>query len=127
MNTATQPGADPDVQINEISVQPSPRDVQIEAMTERAQAHRQDELNQALEEDPGLAHNQRAIEREIDQANADAVAAGTLAPGVDQDLDGAASRTPMHQDPQPRANVLPADLAGDPLAEYIVKIGRAHV
>ena len=119
MNTATRPGADPDVQINEVVVEPSPRDIQIEAMTERAHAARQTELDDALSEDPGLAHNQAAIEREIDQSNAAAVAAGTLAPGVDPDLDGAASRTPMHS-PAPPVTTLPAELAGDPLSEYIV-------
>ena len=120
MNTATQPGADPDVQINEVVVTENPRQVSIDAMTKRMEDARDAELADALAADPGLAHNQAKIENEIAVANAAAIAAGELAAPDPNDLDGAASRTPMHL-PQPQTTEpLPAELAGDPLSEYIV-------
>ena len=119
MNTATQPGADPDVKIDEVVATPSKREIAIEAMSDRVEAERTRELAEAIEADPGLAINQAAIDNQIRAANAAAIEAGELPP-PEQDLDGAASRQPMHPEVEQKPVPLPADLAGDPLAEYVV-------
>jgi hypothetical protein len=118
MNTATQTGADPDVQDGEVVVNENPRLAAIDAMTARMENARTSELQEALEADPGLAQNQAQINDQIDAANAEAIANGTLQPPPSEDLDGAASRTPIESTPEPQA--LPGNLAEDPLAEYIV-------
>ena len=122
MNTpATQlPGAaDPDVKIGEVVVKPNPRQVAIDAMTERMESARQSDMDEAVAADPGLAHSQNAINREIAESNAAAVADGQLPPPELDD--GAASRQPMHPAPgTPAADPLPANIAADPLSEFVV-------
>jgi hypothetical protein len=120
MNTpATQlPGAaNPDTKPGEVVVKENPRQVAIDAMTERMEKARVDELNEAIAEDPGLAETQARIDGAIQQSNAEARAAGTLPP----DADGAASRVPMYTPAlAPEVAPLTPELAADPLAEYIV-------
>lgn len=138
MNTATQQGAprdyvtnvpsnkppNPDLAINEVIVQESPRDISIAAMAERQEAARVSELNEAIAADPGLAASQAQIENQIDAANAAAIAAGELEPPVKETTDGAASVQPMHAPPAaPKPDPLPAELVTDPLSEYIVMQG----
>jgi hypothetical protein len=127
MNTATQQGAasvqptNPDLADNEVAVKENPRQVAIDAMAERQEQARLDELNEAIAADPGLAASQAAIEKQIDEANATAREAGELPPLEDEDLDGAASREPMHEpEPESQSEPLPDNLQSDPLAEYIV-------
>jgi len=124
MNTATPQGApstpppNPDLAINEVVVKESPRDISIAAMTERMEANRSQELQDAIEADPGLAANQARIDNQIEAANKAAVEAGELPAG---DPDGAASVQPMHQPPaKPQPAPLPSNLEGDPLSEFIV-------
>lgn len=134
MNTATQQGAsrdyvtnapstpppNPDLAINEVVVRESPRDISIAAMTERMEANRTQELQEAIEADPGLAANQARIDNQIEAANKEAIESGELQPPV-EDPDGAASIQPMHTPPaEPKPDALPADMAADPLSEYIV-------
>jgi hypothetical protein len=119
MNTATQKtgAVQPDVKVE---VRPNPRNVAIEAMTARMEKAREDELQEAVENDPGLASKQNAINNEIEAANQEAEREGLLV-RPDSDLDGAASREAMHPpEDLPAAEEIPAELAGDPLAEYIV-------
>jgi hypothetical protein len=129
MNTATQQGAqsplvakptqqpNPDLAINEVIVKESPRDISIAAMSERMEANRIEEIQESIEADPGLAANQARIDNQIKAANQEAIEAGLLpAP----DPDGAASRQPMHTPTEPKPAPLPADVAADPLSEYIV-------
>jgi hypothetical protein len=125
-NTATQQGApskqppNPDLAINEVVVKESPRDVSIAAMSERMEAARVQEVQESIEADPGLAANQARIESQIEAANKEAIESGELQPPA-EDPDGAASVQPMHQPPaEPKPDALPADLAADPLSEYIV-------
>ncbi len=121
MNTATQVqgAANPDVKIGEVVVKPNPRQVAIDAMTARMEHQRETEQIEDAAADPGLAHNQDAINREIQESNAAAIAAGTLQPSDPND--GAASRIPMHpEQAAPVADPLPAEIAADPLSEYIV-------
>ena len=130
MNTATQPGAqsplvakptqppNPDVAINEVIDKESPRDISIAAMSERMEANRIVEIQESIEADPGLAANQARIDAQIKAANQEAIAAGLLPAG---DPDGAASIQPMHTPPtEPQPAPLPADVAADPLSEYII-------
>ncbi len=130
MNTATPSGAqsplvakptlppNPDLAINEVIVKESPRDISITAMTERMEASRIQEIQEAIEADPDLAANQARIDAQIKAANQEAIDAGLLPA---EDPDGAASREPMHTPPaEPKPDALPADVAADPLSEYIV-------
>lgn len=132
MNTATQQGADrdyvtnkpstppqnPDLAINEVVVKESPRDISITAMTERMEAARVQEVAESIEADPGMAANQARIDAQIQAANQEAIEAGLLAA---PDPDGAASVQPLHTPPaEPKPAPLPADVAADPLSEYIV-------
>jgi len=127
MNQATQQGAqspqppNPDLAINEVVVKPSPRDISIAAMAERQETARVTELNEAIAADPGLAANQAQIDNQIKAANKAAIESGELAPPVEELSDGAASVEPMHEPPPaPKPDALPAELAADPLSEYIV-------
>lgn len=122
-DTATQKGAavvDPDVNPDEeIQAQANPRQAQLEAMAERQEAARAQELQEALEADPGLAMQQAAIEKEIDDANAKAGIVHekeTLSFGSN---DGAASREPMHTEKPPAEPDLPSQLQDDPMADFI--------
>ena len=71
MNTATQTGAaslqpaDPDVNKDEVVAKVNPRQAAIDAMAERQEKARVDDLNVALAADPGLAADHAAIESEI--------------------------------------------------------------
>ena len=127
-DTATQQGAapsqqpviDPDVDTSqEIEIQMSPRDKALAAMAERQEELHTEELQEALDADPGLAHQQRQLEQEIEDSNAQAREDGLL-PELQPpaNADGAASREPMHE-PEPTQQALPAELAGDPLADFI--------
>jgi len=129
MNTATQQGAqspqiakpttppNPDLAINEVVVKESPRYISIAAMSERMEANRIQEIQESIEADPDLAANQPRIDNQIKAANQEAIDAGLLP----ADPDGAASRQPMHTPPaKPQPAPLPADVAADPLSEYIV-------
>ena len=120
MNTATRQGAaDPDTQIGEVVVTPNPRNVAIEAMTQRMEAARTTDLAEAIEGDPGLAHAQASLEDAIDASNAAAIADGTLPPPELDD--GAAYIEPLEKEvPAPAGDPLPADLVDDPLSEFIV-------
>ena len=132
MNTATQQGADrdyvtnaptnkpanPDLAINEVIVKESPRNISIAAMSERMEAARVQEVAESIEADPGMAANQARIDAQIQAANQEAIEAGLLAA---PDPDGAASVQPLHTPPaEPKPAPLPADVAADPLSEYIV-------
>jgi len=124
MNTATQTGAasvqptNPDLKDDEVAVKPNPRQEAIDAMADRQEKARREELDDAIAADPGLAANQESIDRQIQEANASARAAGELPPLED---DGAASVEPMHEPaPALQPEPLPDNLKGDPLAEYVV-------
>ena len=119
MNTATQVqgAADPDVNAGEVVVRENPRQVAIDAMTQRMEDARISDLNEAIAEDPGLAMNQAQIDSAIATANAEAVADGRLPPPTLDD--GAASRTPIHPAPG-TPEPLPAEIAADPLSEFVV-------
>ena len=123
MNTATQKtgAVQPDIKDGEFVDRPNPRNVAIEAMTKRMEDARVDELQDAMENDPGLAATQNAINSQIEEANQEAEREGLLV-RPDSDLDGAASREAMHppEDPPATVEAIPAELAADPLADYIV-------
>lgn len=127
-DTATQTGAadtptlDPDVDTSqEVEVKLSPRDAALAAMGDRQEQMRQEELQEAIENDPGLAANQAAIEKEIAEANAEAGIThepdDTPSFGPVGSDDGAASRQAMHE-PEPHPD-LPGTLQDDPLADFI--------
>ncbi len=131
-DTATQTGAahvepprvtiDPDVDTSkEIVVNPNPRNVQLEAMAERQEQARIDEIAEAVADDPGLAQIQDGINREIAEANAEA---GIVHedPSYGSN-DGAASREPMHVAKPVTPAAIPANLQDDPLADFIVMEG----
>ncbi len=124
MNQATPQGAlDPDVKIGEVVVKENPRQIAIDAMSERVESERRREIDEAVAADPGLAANQHQIEREIAAANAEAVADGLLPPPVLED--GTASVEPMHpDDPAPLVDPLPAAITADPLSEFVVMDGN---
>jgi hypothetical protein len=113
MNAATPKGAEPTVQPEETK---SPRQIQMEAMAERQDAEYRQDIETAMENDPGFAQTQNEIQKQVEDANAEAIAAGLL---PQPEADGAASVQPMHE-PAPDPNALPKNLEGDPLAEYIV-------
>ncbi len=128
-DTATHQGAahkgppkvtiDPDVDTSkEIVINPNPRTAQLEAMAERQEQARIDEIAEAVSNDPGMKDLQDGMNREIAESNA---AAGIVHADPN---DGAASITPIHEpvSPAPHAN-LPSNLQDDPLADFIVMDG----
>jgi len=132
-DTATHQGAahvepprvtiDPDVDTSkEIVVNPNPRNVQLEAMAERQEQARNDEIADAIASDPGLAQTQAAIDGAIVAANAEAGITHDDTPSYGHN-DGAASRQPMHKATPDTPVALPANLEGDPLADFIVMDG----
>ena len=133
-DTATQQGAahsepprvtiDPDVDTSkEVVIQPNPRNVALEAMAERQEQARVEEIAEAVSNDPGLKDTQDQIDSEIAAANAEAGIVHSDTPTYGHN-DGAASRTPIHEpaSPAPRAD-LPSNLQDDPLADFIVMNG----
>ena len=131
-DTATQTGAapsrtptlDPDVDASvEVELQANPRNVQLEAMADRQEAIRIAEIQTAVDNDPGLAANQAAIDGDIAAANA---AAGIT---NEEDVpsyghnDGAQSVQPLHKEVQAAPAALPTNLVDDPLADFIVMNG----
>lgn len=132
MNTATHPGADPDVKTDEVSVNSgmSPRNIALEDLQDRADAARIAKIAEDIKGDPGAEAIAARMQEAQDASRAAAVAEGKL-PALD---DGAASREPMHPEQAvlpaalPEAadtEVLPAELQNDPLADYIVMDGDA--
>ena len=127
MNTATQPGADPDVKVGEVSVNTtmSPRDVALAAMEDRTDEAHAAQIHDDVEGDPGAALIHDTIVAQQEASREAAVKAGII-PKLD---DGALTREPMHPEqkmPPPALpdkevpESLPAELKDDPLAEYIV-------
>jgi hypothetical protein len=131
-DTATQPGAapsrqptlDPDVDTSqEVEIHANPRTVALEAMAERQEAARLAEIQTAVDNDPGLAANQAAIDGDIAAANAEAgIVHEDVVPSYGSN-DGANSVQPMHRDVPATPAALPANLADDPLADFIVMNG----
>jgi hypothetical protein len=125
MNTATQQGAassqpaNPDLDDNEVAAKRNPRDELLEQLGQQQEEMRSQELQNALEADPGMAANHAGIEGEMQDRNEAAIAAGRL-PVPEENMDGAASVEPMHEpEPEPESEPLPDHLQNDPLAEYI--------
>lgn len=120
MTTATQPGADPDKKEGEVVVKANPRDAKIEAMTERMEQAREQEIVDAIESDPDLAATQERMQKEQDASRAAAEKEGLLEP-VDPVKEGVASIEPMHVPLKaPDPDLLPEELADDPLKEFLV-------
>lgn len=123
MNTATQVGAvsDPDLSAAEVEVRPNPRNVAIDAMTARMEKAREDELADAMNEDPGLADTQQRINSDMEASNLRAEKEGLLVRDPNAQIEpGLASQEPMHQPAAVVPDKIPEDLQNDPLAEYIV-------
>ena len=123
-DTATQTGAaqDPDVKPDEIVTQPNPRNAQLEAMAERQEQARIEEINEAIADDPDLAAQQQRIDGAIAEANAEAgIVHKESTPAAD--ADGAASLEPMHPEQVAPHADLPSNLQDDPLADFIVMEG----
>lgn len=126
-DTATQAGAahsepqvNPDVQSDEeVAIQSNPRNAALEAMAERQEQDRNQELQEALAADPGLASKQAAIEREIDEANAEAGIVHSDEQIPSYANDGAASIQQMHPQESQQSD-LPKNLQDDPLADFII-------
>ena len=131
-DTATPQGAapsespkiNPDVDTSqEIEIRPSPRTAQLEAMAERQEQARIDEINEAIEGDPDLAAQQQRIDGAIVEANAEAgIVHEDTTPAFGPN-DGAASRQPMHKEVATPHQDLPSNLQDDPLADFIVMNG----
>jgi hypothetical protein len=115
---ATQTGAkNPDLRKGELEVKPNPRDIAIEAMTARMEAAREQELQDALANDPGLAMQHKAMQEEMEAGHKEAEEQGLLE--RDYPHDGAASVEPMHPEEKEEKSKLPDNLENDPLAEFI--------
>lgn len=131
-DTATQSGAapsrtptlDPDVDSSvEVELQANPRNAALEAMAERQESARLEEIQTAVDNDPGLAQTQAAINGEIAAANAEAgIVHEDPVPSYGSN-DGAQSVQPMHRDVPATPAALPANIADDPLADFIVMNG----
>jgi hypothetical protein len=120
-----QPTIDPDVDTSqEIEVRPHPRQAALDAMAERQEQVRIDEISEAIKDDPDLAAQQARIDGAIQQANAEAGIVHEDETPAFGPNDGAASREPMHEEttPTPRQD-LPSNLQDDPLADFIVMNG----
>ena len=98
----------------------------VDDMAERFEAKREEELQEAIAADPGLAAKQAAIEAEQAAANKAPEKEPTEQAG--ELVDGAASRESMHEPVVPETPALPVELQDDPLAEYIVMVdGRPQM
>jgi hypothetical protein len=129
-DTATQQGAapsgphvDPDVKSDELEIRSNPRQAALDAMAERQEQERRQELDEALAADPDLAAAQARIDGQIAESNAEAGIYHDDTPSyggnIDQN-DGAASRKAMHQaQPEPARPDLPSNLQDDPMADFI--------
>ena len=121
-DTATQQGAarnepppqDPDVNSDEVAVRPGPRQAQMEAMAERQEAARLQELNEAMAGDPGLASEQARINDAIVEANAEVGIRHEQTP-IEAGLSTQQSIAPS----EPAQQGLPQNLQDDPLADFI--------
>lgn len=118
MNTATQPGADPDVKADEVIVKSNPRQDKIDAFTARVEKARVDDLNAAIANDPDLAATQERMEAQQRESRAAAEAEGLLEPL--EAVDGAAFVDPLTPPEEPVTDPLPAELANDPLKDFLV-------
>jgi hypothetical protein len=122
-DTATQQGAarneppvpDPDVNpAKEVEVRMTPRQAQMEALAERQEQARVDELNEAMAADPGLAAEQARINGAIVEANAEA----GITHEETQIEAGLQSQKTIAEQP-PASPDLPGNLQDDPLADFI--------
>lgn len=121
-DTATQQGAarnepppqDPDVNSDEVAVRPGPRQAQMEAMAERQEAARLQELDEAMAGDPGLASEQARINDAIVEANAEVGIRHEQTP-IEAGLSTQQSIAPS----EPAQQGLPQNLQDDPLADFI--------
>lgn len=122
------------------------RDVDLENMSDRFEAKRRNDLNEAMAEDPGLKANQDAMDAAQIAANnaapgqenvaAAAAKAATMnaaatAMGETQQAkaptDGAAEVIPLHE-PAPDPSAVPEELQNDPLKDYItMHEGQPHM
>lgn len=118
---AASAAANPDVKEGEVTVETrSPRDIALEAMGERQEALRAENIAEALAEDPGAAQIQQGIEQQQADNRAAAEKEGVLDPLEPDPNDGALSLQPMHEPAPPVREDLPENLQQDPLAEFIV-------
>ncbi len=134
MNTATQPGADPDVKTGEVSVNTgmSPRNIALQDIEDRQDEARIAQIAADMEGDPGAQALADRMQKAQDEARAEAVRLGELPP-LEEEPDGAASRQRMHpEQPEVPAALpekpavpaaIPAELQNDPLADHIVMDG----
>jgi len=143
-NLANDPGQRPPVVEGEDGETRLQRDVDLESMSDKFEAKRRQDLEDAMAEDPGLKANQEAMDAAQAAANvaapgqenaaATAAAAATInaaatALGETQNapVDGAGDVQPMN-DPVPDPNAVPTELQNDPLKDYIVMHeGQPHM
>ncbi len=124
MTTATQTGAaakqtsNPDLKEGEVIVKSNPRQDKIDAFTARVEKARVDDLNAAIANDPDLAATQERMETQQRESRAAAEAEGLLEPL--EAVDGAASVEPLNPPEEPVIDPLPAELADDPLKDFLV-------
>lgn len=86
----------------------------LDDISDRFEASRRTEIDEAVETDPGLAQNQKAIDDELVAANkAIAEAEGVVADPVEEVI------TEPVLEPEPIAEPLPTELKDDPLKDFI--------
>lgn len=110
-----------DVKEDEIPVETrSPRDIALEALSDRQEEARAAQVAESLEGDPGAAalHQQVVDQQEANRQQA--VADGLLPPARKELEDGALSVEQMHPEKESKPEALPAELQDDPLADFIV-------
>jgi hypothetical protein len=102
-----------------------PRTAAIDDISDKFEAQRLLDRDEAIAADPGLAAKQKEMDDALDRENDAARAAGLLDPDQAADKvastldDGAAGREAMHQPQEQVKPALPTELQDDPLAEYI--------
>ena len=100
-----------------------PRTAALASIGENFEAHRAQEIQEAIENDPGIAFKQHEMQQALERENAQNEQLDTAddaAAKVEQTLDdGAQGRQPLHPPADTEKPALPEELQDDPLADYI--------
>lgn len=101
-----------------------PRSEALNQIGDSFEAHRAQEIKEAVENDPGIAYRQQEMQQALDRENGRNAeqldtaddAADKVADTLD---DGAQGRQPLHPQADTEKPALPEELRDDPLADYI--------